>query len=109
MSEYPVEDFFSTCGHYEQARMGDKGQYICSACDEEQQLFQALKNAARKRLPSEKPQDGDWVLVVIGEGLDLAQYDKRRWEIRGHRFTSREIDGWFPIKHLLEAGGADRE
>lgn len=74
-------------------------------------LLAKLKDQQRKRQPSEKPQDGEVVLVSMEDGLTLGFYHhkKSRWlGIPGLPLLEEDrIKGWWSIKRLLKAGGVD--
>ena len=75
----------------------------CSRCAKEgkeiAKKYLDLLDQQRKRPPSEKPGDGEVVLVKFAEseggGLWLGQY------IPG-KYPNFQVDGWWPIKYLVE-------
>lgn len=113
MSEYPREDFCHTCGYYASVRMGEKHQDICESCDKEYKLFLTLKDAARKRPPTEKPKDGEVVLVVLKNKFRTENSVVATWLNEKKVFDSDlmnrwiemvEVEGWFKISHLIGEG-----
>lgn len=87
--------------------MSEDNDGRCLSCECLADELNRLNDQQRKRLPTEKPQDGEVVLVKYPNGLGFAMYradaDYGWWDQDGEETVSG-IECWWPIKHLLEGG-----
>lgn len=91
MSE-PFNGWCYMCGNFLECTIDEDGDKVCTDCA----FLNKLKAASRKRPPTEKPQDGEVVLAISKMGNLVVEEFHDPW------FLEDQLDGWWPIKHLIE-------
>lgn len=89
------------CHYYGDCSIDKHNEPICKKCV----WKDILLDAARKRPASEKPEETVLVKRANSSELFLGEYNKttRHWyDEEGWHYEDSDVDGWFPIRHLIE-------